>query len=395
MKKALIFIPLFLFASNGVLSDLKERMLQTDRLKSEYSASETKKSWINPVIIQYQFLQNNSIPNTLQRTRTFTISVNQPVFKSGAIYYSIKYADNLKKFNEKQLELQKRELIKQALDLVYDYRINRLNEEMVELNIKNAQIDVEKKKEDFLSGSGDSSFLNQAIINLNNTKLSLEDLKFNEKQLKYSFSNLSDLNIEKVKLPVFKIISQNEFLNKNLQLISSRIDNKIKYDLYKMQLGNQLLSVNLNASYTNQKINYSNQSMLYQNSKNRYYNVGFSITLPLSVTAYDKVEQTKLEYLKSKLQKMDTKRSLINTYKMIISQIQTLKKKKNIYAQNAKLYEKLIDSTKESIAAGSATKYDLEILQNSLKVMYINQKIIDYQIQKLLLNLYYQTTSAI
>ncbi|NPA88518.1 MAG: TolC family protein [Epsilonproteobacteria bacterium] len=393
MKKTAFLIPVFLFANQNILSDLKLKLLNLDKQRSIYSAKETQKSWINPIILQYSISQNNSLHTTKQNIQTFSVSINQPIFKTGAIYYSIKYAKNLKNYNLKQIELQKRALIKQAYELVYDYKINKLNEEIALLNIQNAKIDVKKKKEDFLNGTGDSTFLNQAIINLNNIKLGYEDLKFNEKQLKFSFKNLSDLDIEKVKLPYFKIISKNDFINNNLQLISSKINDKIKYDLYKMQLGNQLLTISFNASYNYQNTDYTDNTPQYRDDTNNYYNVGLSVTLPIDVTSTDKVKQTKLSYIKSRYETLDTKRNLLNTYAMIISQIKTLQKKKEIYKENEKAYANLIESTKESIKAGNATVLDLEILENSYKVMQINQKIIDLQIQKLLLNLYYQVTS--
>ena len=390
MKKIWIFMPLFLFASN-ILSDLKLKELNTDAEISKYLSKETEKSWINPVMLQYSVNYNNSLHTTKQISQAFSVSVNQPVFKSGAIYYSIKYAKFLNSYNQKQLELQKRALIKQAYDIVYDYKINALNEKITYLNIKNAEIDLKKKKEDFLAGSGDSTFLNQAIINLNNIRLGLEDLKFNEKQLKYSFGNLSDMDINQVKLPRFTIISQKEFLKNNLELISSKINNSVSYALYRMQKGNELLSIFFNASFNYQKTTYTNPSNMYQNDTNNYYSFGVSLNYPLDVTSDAKIRQAKLKYIKSRYEELDKKRSLANSYKMIISQIKTLKKKREIYKENQKAYENLIKSTKESIKAGNATPLDLEILQNSCEVMKINQEIIGLQIQKLLLNLYYET----
>jgi len=391
MKKTLVFLPFLLYA--GILSDIKVKELSLEKEKSIASSNETKKSWINPILLQYQFNHTNSLHVTRQNTQTFSIIINQPIFKSGAIYYSIKYAKNLKNYNLKQIELQKRNLIKSAYDLVYDYKITKLNEEIALLNIKNAEIDVKRKKEDYLSGTSDSTFLNQAIISLNNIRLSLEDLKFNEKQIIYSFANLSDLDINSVNLPKLKLLKKDEFLDKNLNLIASKLNNKIQYSLYKMQLGNQLVSVSFNANYNIQKIDYTNENNIYKDDTNNFYNVGVSVSLPIDVTSKDKIQKTKLSYLKSKYETLDKKRELINEYNMIIAQIDTLKKKKKIYKENAIAYKNLIDSTYESIKAGSATKDDLTTLQNSYKIMLLNQKIVDLKVQKLLLNLYYQINS--
>jgi len=393
MKKFLIFLPFLLYGE--ILSTIKLNELKLQKDIAVYEAKKTKKSWINPIMLKYQISQNNSLHFTKQNIQTFIISINQPIFKSGAIYYSIKYAKNLKKYNLTKLALQKKELIKNAYDLVFDYKINKLNEEITLLNIKNAEIDVKRKKEDYLNGTSDSTFLNQAIINLNNIKLKYEDLKFNEKQIIFSFKNLSDLNITQIKLPYLRLISKKEFLDKNLNLIASNINKNIQYNLYKMQVGDELVSVSFNASYNIQKTTYSKETPIYQNDTNNYYNVGLSVSMPIDVTKKEKIQKAKLNYLKSNLDILDKKRSLINQYEMLLSQIKTLKNKKNIYNQNALAYKNLIQATIESIKAGSATEDDLKTLQNSYKIMLLNQKIIDLQIQKLLLNLYYQISGEI
>jgi len=385
LKKLFFLIPFFLYAS--ILSDIKQNELNIDRLKSVKEAKETKRSWINPVMLQYLY-QKDNISGYQSTTNQFSISINQPIFKSGAIYYSIKYADILKKYKLKNLELQKRALIKQALDLAFDYKINLLNKKILDLKIKNAKIDVERKKEAFLSGTGDSSLLDNAILNLNNLKLSMQDVISSLIQIKSAFKNLSDVNIETVKLPYFNILSKSEYLNKNIELLTQKEFEKIKYYLYKMQLGNQLLTISFNGSYNYKK--YENKRI---SDKQNYYTVGLSATLPIDMNAKTRVEKTKLDYLKSKYLFEDKKRALLNTFNMILAQINSLKKKIKIYKENIKIYDSLINSTKESIKAGSATQLDLEVLENSKNASFLEIKIINLKIQKNLLELYYKLVS--
>jgi outer membrane protein TolC len=381
MKKILFLIPFLLHA--GILSDLKQKELNYDRLKSIKKSDETEKSWINPIILQYSYTRDNT-QNVLTKTNQISISINQPIFKSGAIYYSIKYAKASRDYNLKQIEIQKRSLIKQALDLAFDYKINELNKQILFYQIENAKITVKRKKEAFLSGTGDSSDLDNAILNLNSLKLSLYDLKIAQNDIKFSFSNISDLNIQDVVLPKFKILNQNDYLKNNLQLISQKKYQKIAFYLYKMQTGNQLLTISFNASYNYQQTENRNYS-----DKKNFYTYGLSATLPLDINAKDRIEQTKLEYLKSQLLKSDKKRELINNFQRILKDISYMKKKIKIYDENIKIYDNLIASTKDSLKAGSATVYDLEILENSKKTLEINKKILNLKIQKQLLNLYY------
>ena len=390
MKKYLfLLLPAFLLSDN-LLNDLKQKELNLDKEQTIQESKDTEKSWINPIVLQYSYSKDNTLGDIKTVNKIYSISVNQPVFKSGAIYYSIKYANHLKKYNLINLELKKRDLIKQALDLAYDYKIAKLNQKIIYLNISNTKIDIKKKKEEFLNGVGDSTLLNNAVLELNNLKLTLEDIKSNLENLKYQFKNISSLDIDKIKLPVFKLLSEKKFINSNLELISQKKLKKVKYDLYKMQLGNQLLSVNLNGSLNWQKTSYSKNTLQFQNSKNDYYRVGFSITLPISFNAVNKIQKSKIDYLKSQTLIEDKKIILKNMYKNILNQIKTIDKKIAIYKQNIKIYDDLINSTMDSITAGNATQLDLQILQNSRKTNFINIQILKLQKQKLLLSLYYK-----
>ena len=381
--KRLLIIPFLLNA--GILNEYKQKELNLDKKISIIEAEKTKKSWINPIIIQYQYSGNSANKDNFSHQQIFSISLNQPIFKSGAIYYSIKYAKDLKNLNLTNLKLQKNALIKQALDLAYDYKVTSLNKKILYLNIKNAKIDVKRKKEDYQKGTLDLTFLNNAILNLNNLKISLQDLNYNLEEIKSSFKNISSADIDKLNLNIFKIISQKEYLNKNLELKIAKKQIKINKDLHKMQIGDTLFSVFVNASWNYQKNDYPAKK------ENNYYSAGIGISFPIDFTAKEKIEKTKLNFLKSNIVYLDKKNQLKNEYIKIIKQINFLKKKIKIYEDNIKIYNELIKSTKDSIKAGNATLDDLKILQNSQKINFLNIKIIKLQIQKLLLNLYYKT----
>jgi len=392
LKKLLFIFPLFLFAKESILSNLQLKKLNLDKKYTIEDSKETKKSWINPVMLQYSINQNNSLHTIKTTNQNFSITLNQPIFKSGAIYYSIKYANDNKNYNIKELELRKKELIKEALDFAIDYKINRLNEELLKLNIDNAKIDVKNKKEQYQNGTLDLSFLNNAIIYLNSLKLSMQDLEINAINLKYAFKNISDMNIKNVNINLFKIIPLNKYIQNNIELNALKKQSKVNNDLYKMQVGNTLFTVFVNASYNYQKTMYSKNTFQFQNNTNNFYSIGMGISFPLDFTAGEKIQKTKINYLNSKLDILQKKRELKNSFTNTLKQIKYIQNKIKIYQQNINLYNELIATTKDSIKAGNATVDDLETLENTKKTNGINIAILKLQIQKLLLNLYYKTT---
>ena len=392
MKKLLFIFPLFLLAKDSILSNLQRQKLNLEKKYTIQDSKETKKSWINPIIFQYSISEDNSLHTLKTITQNFVVTLNQPIFKSGAIYYSIKYANDNKNYSLKELELKKRSLIKEALSLAIDYKINFLNEEILKLNMDNARIDVKRKKEQYQNGTLDLSFLNNAIIALNSLKLSMEDLKINALNLNYSFKNISDMNIKDVNTSLFKIVSFNKYINANIELNALEKESKINKDLYKMQIGNTLFSIFVNASYNVQKTAYSKNIPGFKDNTNNFYSVGVGISFPFDFSAPEKLQKAKINYLNSKLDILQKKRELKNSFQNTLQQIRYIQNKIKIYKENIKLYNSLIATTKDSIKAGNATVDDLKTLQNTKETNLINIKILKLQIQKLLLNLYYKTT---
>ena len=386
MRRSLLLIPFFLNA--GILSDLQNKTLDLQKNRIVEDSKATEKSWINPVIFQYTVNKDNRLENTKTTTKTFSVTLNQPVFKSGAIYYSIKYAKDSKNLNINNLILTKRKLIKTALDLAYDYKITKLNENIIKLQIKNALIDVKRKKEEYKNGTLDLTFLNNAIISLNSLKLSLEDIIQNLDNIRFNFKNISDADIEKINLNLFNIISLKKYLNSNIELLNKKLAQKVNKDLYKMQIGDVLLTVFVNASWNYQDVSYSNSR--YNDDKKNFYSVGAGVSVPFDFTAGNKIQKAKVNYLISKLDYLQKKRELENEYKNIFSNIISINKKMNIYKENIKLYDELIASTENNIKAGTATPDDLTILQNTREENILQIRILKLQIQKLLLNLYYK-----
>ena len=387
MKKFLIFIPFVLFAE--ILSPLQNSLLDKDLNKAIVTGDKLKNSWINPITLQYKYNQTTQTP-TLKKTNSFIISINQPIFKSGAIFASVKYAKFLKDENIQKTKLQKATLIKQAYEILFNIKKTEIAIKKQKLLIENAKIDIKRKKEQFLSGVSDSSFLDNAIINKNNLELALNDLELQKETLINNFKNLSNADYKSIELPKFNLISKEKYLN-NLNIKIAKKDIEVKKALKYMNIGNSLVSVNFFANYNYFDTKYNNPTSIYQNDKDNFYNIGLSVTIPFDINTPKTIEEAKIDYLKSTLNYKDEILKAKNEYNTKIKTIQNLDKKIAVYNSTIQSYISLINTTKDNIKAGINTNLDLKNLQNSLEIAKLNVKNLEIEKQIMLLDIVYIT----
>ena len=373
-------------AQSNLLSNLKKEIIKNDQQKNELNSDNLEKSWINSVDGKFTYNENDSISHKYETTNTLSISINQPIFKSGGIYYAIKYANADRNFlrivNKNSEQLQ----IKTTLSSLYNIKKIDLQLQKQKLLIKNAKIDILRKEEQYKSGFLDSSYLNQSILSKNSLERGLLDMKSSRFDLVKTFKSYSDINIKDIKLPVFSLIDESKFLKKSLA-ISQKNSEIVKNNyLKKMTKASYLPTVSFNAGYYN----------THDFGSKKYTNFGLTFSIPLIDINKNRTIQIKnLEYLKSKLELSDTKRAQKENYDSVVNKILLLKEKIKLTNRDLKLYDSLLSSTKDSFKAGEKTIYDVQTLENSKKTMNLDAKIFKLDIQLSLLELYAQMNGEI
>jgi outer membrane protein TolC len=188
-------------------------------------------------------------------------------------------------------------------------------------------------------------------------------LKNSLKDKEYELSKYTNLKYQEIEIIDFKNISKEEFLANNLEL--SRENSKIKMldTSYKKSKTQYLPKVSLSTS-----LGYSHSDNL-DDSSDSYSDIS-SLGLTLSMPLYDynksnKLEESKLEYLKQKIQVNDLKLELSNSYEQILNQIDTYEQYNKIINENIKIYDDLILVNSSSNEAGMTSVYDLDILKNT------------------------------
>jgi outer membrane protein TolC len=382
-----ILICSFLFVNLFANDSLDEKILSNDRNKIfdltekqiQEDSEKLKKDWINPA--SYTFTKNLGKEYSNSKS---VLSIDQPIFKGGGIYKAITYADASKNYSKYSLEEQKKSLIKDAYNLLFSIKRLELNMQKTRLSVKNAQIDVIRKKEQVLSGVIDSSFLDNALLTLNNSKQSLVELKFQKKELINNFNNLASKPYTQFSLPKFSLVSKEHFLKDNIELkkINAQIEQADNFAYITM--AKYLPSLNVFYSYTKNHDRDGNTS-LEENSTQTY---GLKVTVPLDLRVFNDMESKKIDYLKSKQELKNKQTQLENYFKTVLNTINMLDEKIEITHDDLKLYESILSIMEEEVEAQIKTQSDYDTLKNSQSIRNLDIEIYKMDKQIKLLELY-------
>ena len=318
---------------------------------------------------------------------TYSVTIDQPIFRSGGIYYAIKYSDALRHANQSDITLQRRKLIGDAVSILFNLKKTKLEQKKMRLLIKNDTIDIRQKRDSYEAGLLDSSFLDQAILKKSQDEATLLEMELNLLELKQRFSLLSDKNPEKLKLPVLKLMSKEQYTEENLDLRTDRFRAEVSEYNEKITWARYLPTVSVQGQYINGDINplFVGPGSTLQE---QYYNYGFSVSMPIDLNAFADIEASKVEKLRAAVQVLDRKETVEEEYQWIHNSLGVLDKKIALAKKDEKIYQNLFRVTKNLANAGEKTSLDTAIMQNSLQIRKLDQQIYKIDKQVHLLKLY-------
>jgi outer membrane protein TolC len=372
---------------NAYLSDYKKKQFDYDYAKNKAESSKLRDSWIAPLRLNYTYKRSDPEGKELT-SKTAAIRMDQPIFQSGGIYYGIKFAQANEKFGDYSADVAKRKMIKEAISILMQIKLSTLKEKKQELQIKNSEINLLQKKEQYLNGQLDSGFLDNAIIQRNIVTQTLYDIQTAKEKLITQFHTLSDLNYNQAIIPHLELLSEEEFLQHNIVLKMSQAE--IEKNRYKKNttVTKYLPSINFVAGYNwNDSQQYLGQGAVISNDVN-YYDYGVRASINLDINTFKDIESTKIDFLKSQVKQKDKQRELFSLFEQVMHNIENYEKKIILSGENADIYSRLLKDTRDLYAAGYKTEYDVQTLENSLEIQKIDSKIYAIDKQLELLNLY-------
>ncbi len=371
------------------ISEIKKDQFNTDYDKNEAESSKLRDSWIAPLNLNYNYTRSDPYDNK-QKQLSAGLVMDQPIFQSGGIYFGIKFAEASRMYGNYSVDVSKRKVVKDAVSLLMQIKQTTLRESRQELQIQNSEISLAQKKEEYLNGQLDSGFLNNAIIERNIVTQALYDIQTNKERLVSKFKAISDASPNSLAIPYLEVLTKEQFLGSNIILSMSKSEVERNGYNKNVTVSKYLPRVNLTASYNWQKSEdqtyFAGTNSVSQETD--YYSYGFKANLPIDINTFRDIEVSQLEYLKSKLVIEDRKRELTAIFEQVMQNIQNYDNKKQLSKENSDLYKELLSDTTELHVAGYKTKYDVDLLKNSVEIQNIDMRIFEIDKQIELLTLY-------
>jgi outer membrane protein TolC len=378
----------------SILSNNKALSFEYQLQSNELESDKLTNSWMSPVRLQYGRNYSTQFGDQTIDTGSYSVIVDQPIFRSGGIYYGIKYAQAFRDANEADIQLQKRTMIGDAVSILFSLKKTKLEQEKMRFQIKNDAIDIMQKRESYEAGLLDSSFLDQAMLKKSQDETTLLQLELNMMEFKQKFSLLSDKNPNNLRLPSLKLMSKTKYREENLELKRDRLRAQQSDYNEKVTWAKYLPTVSLQGQYTDGDINplFARPDSFLQE---KYYNYGFSVSMPLDINAFSDIELAKVEKLKAAVEVLDKKEQIKEEYNWIENSLGILDKKIALARKDERVYASLYTLTKNLAHAGEKTSFDADVMRNSLQIRKLDQQIfaIDKQIQ--LLKLYVRAENAL
>lgn len=369
---------------NDYISSNKQEQFSYDYQKSEAEASILKDSWIAPINLNYSYSKSNPFGSD-QVSQNAAIRMDQPIFKSGGIYYGIKFAEQSKRYVDYSIDVAKRKLIKDAISILMQIKQKDLQITRQKLQIENSKINLKIKEEEYLSGRLDVGFLDNAVIERNLVIQTLYDIETAKERLLSSFSVLSDLDYKKARIPTLELLSEEEFLKDNLVL--KLLESQTQRDMYAkdVSVAKYLPQINLTAGYNWTK---SNSKFQFGAPERDYHDYGVKASLPLNINTFRDIESARIDYLKSEVFTKDKEVELIALFEQVMNNLKNFEKKKLLSLENKEIYSKLLKDTEKLFKAGYKTEYEVQTLKNSISISEYNVQAYEIDKQLELLTLY-------
>jgi outer membrane protein len=345
-----------------------------------------KYNWISPLNLSLSKNKSKSLSAGTYEVDQAAIGLNQDIFRSGGIYYTMAFADKQRNYQLLTWEKDNQELYQQIYTTVVTLKRLNFQLEQSEYRLKNTEIDLFLKQEQYKVGSVDMIQLNNAIMDKNDQLKQIITIKESIVSTQKKLKELTPFSLKEIKTPIFKMIDENEYIQQNYAINQADLQSDLNFNQYKITKSNYLPKLSINAEVGYQEYNQKTYNTDYDGN---FYSTGVSISMPLDFNSNTTIQEQKAAYLQAKLQIEDEKIMQKAAYEESLNLIKNYQEYIDITKKNLTLYDQLIFITKQGFQAGYKSGYDLQTIENTQKIDVLEIKINESNIQLELIKLHF------
>lgn len=361
MQKLSILFGLIVFLSGYDESILKQSKIDVFNASKEMIILQQKiqnYSLIAKPIISYGVNKSDALSNKSDTNDILNIKLEQDIFKSGGIYYSIKQANAIKNMSLEKLGLNKRKDIFRAYKLSISLKKLDLSIQKQKLLIENKNKKIDSLKSKYKRGLSSISAISTNLIELNIIENALYVMRDSKISIMNNLLSISSKSYKDIKLwKLNENISQDDFIKNNNFIKVSELDIYQKEYTAKNTITKYLPKVSVFANYSN---------------KNTQISYGLNVSWMLNISSMSGVEYARLDTIKSVIAKNETleyEKRIFNVFRQEMSNINNkIKNSKN----NIRHYDLLFKDIKSKYKQQLSSKIDLEIMSNTRDISRID-----------------------
>ena len=271
--------------ASSSLSAEKERYLQHKKQEIESGAEALRYNWLSPLNLSL----SHSIQKSVGASETSNVdqasaSWSQDIFRSGGIFYAIRYADDKYAYDRLGWDEERDTLNLSVVTAVLGIRKQELQCERSEALLKNLDIALFIKRRQYEAGAVDITELNDALMAKNGEQKNLLSLRQSLADQRAELKKYSDLDADSIAVPEFSVIERETYLSRNYAAERARRQGDVAYDTYRATAAGYLPALSFDA-----QARYTDYDTTSGNEDGSSYSVGLTLSMPLEYNSLSTV----------------------------------------------------------------------------------------------------------
>jgi len=371
----------FLYA-NDILDKRQKDIFNSKDQKGKIQGDLTKDSWVNPLSIQADTSKSKATSSSQKiKSNKISIGLEQDIFKSGAIYKTIKKGKVESVLNTTLVKQEQKELLSRLYGDIINLKKIDLEIKKLYYLINSKKIEIQKNDSSYINGLIDITILDESVIELSDLKNQKEDLSLQKIKILKEFNKYSKANYKEVDLSFLSQINLIEFIDKNTQIQIKRL--QLNYS----KLGKDIVKANYLPKVSVYGVTGYEDSDIYKKNDD-YYNYGLKISIPLDFNSNKNKQIARLNTIIAKDQLEQTKLYEKSFYDYSIKSLKFIDNKIDNLDETINRYKNLYDSVLSLYKNQLRTIEDVQIMENRVSSSKLDKLILQLEKKAILNDIY-------